>query len=74
MYVRYKKMLEKTIVHLKKIYKLAPDYFFTSLIFFHLFIENVFIKIKNSIFPPKYTRYGKNVRIQNCLFQKDLQL
>ena len=31
------------------------------------------MKIKNSIFPRKYTRYGKNFKIQNCLFQKDLQ-
>ena len=29
------------------------------------------MKIKNSIFPPQYTRYGKNVRKQICLFQKD---
>ena len=32
------------------------------------------MKIENSIFPPKYTRYEKNVKKQNCLFQKDLQL
>ena len=30
--------------------------------------------IKNSTFPPKYTRYGKNIRKQNCSFQKDLQI
>ena len=37
-------------------------------------IKNVFLKIKKSIFPPKYTEYGKNVMKQNCLFQIDLQI
>ena len=27
--------------------------------------KKVFVKFKNSIFPPKYTRYGKNVKKQN---------
>ena len=30
--------------------------------YFHLFIKNVFMEIKNSIFLPKYTKYGKNVK------------
>ena len=30
--------------------------------------QNVFMKIKGSIFPPKYMRYGKNIRKENCLF------
>ena len=38
-------------------------------IFFHLFIKNVFMEIKNSICPPKYTIYGKNVE-KNILFKK----
>ena len=37
-------------------------------------MKNAFIKIKNSILPPKYTRYGKNVKKQNYLFQEDQQL
>ena len=32
------------------------------------------MKIKDSIFPTKYTKYEKNIGEQNCLFQKDLQL
>ena len=39
-----------------------------------LTIINVFVKIKNSIFLPKYTRYGKNIETQNYLFQRDLQI
>ena len=31
------------------------------------------MKIKNSIFPPKYTRYGKNVMNQNCSPPEDLK-
>ena len=52
-----KKMPWKKILRFKKIYKLTSDYFFIRFISFHLFIKNVFMKIKNSIFPPKYTRY-----------------
>ena len=69
-----KKILESKVVRFKKIYKLASDYFFIRVIYLHLYIKNVFMKINNSILPPKYTRYGKNVRKKNCLFQKDLQL
>ena len=39
-----------------------------------LSIKNVFVKIKNSIFPPKYTIYGRNVEKQNSFFQRDLQI
>ena len=50
------------------------NYFFIRVISFHLFIKNVLMKIKISIFSPKYTRCEKNVREKNSLFQKDLQL
>ena len=54
--------------------KNVKDYFFIGIISFYLFIENVFIKIKNSIFPPKYTRYGKNVRDKfNKLYVKHIE-
>ena len=33
-----------------------------------------FLTIQNSIFPPKQTRCGKNVKIQNCSFHRDLQM
>ena len=46
---------------LQKICKFALCYYSMWSISFLLFIKNAFIKIKNSIFPPKYTRYGKNV-------------
>ena len=36
--------------------------------------EKRFSRKKNSIYPPEYTIYGKNVRKQNCSFRKDLQL
>ena len=69
-----KKISRSKIVRWKNIYRLVSDYFFIIVIYFYLFIKTFIMKIKNSIFPPKYTRYGKNVRKQNCLFQKDLQL
>ena len=68
-----KKILRSKIRRFQKIY-FAFDFSFIEAISFLLFIENVFIKIKNSIFPQMYTRYEKNVEKQNCLFQKDLQL
>ena len=36
--------------------------------------KNVFVKIKNFVFLPKYARCGKNVEKQNFLFQRDLQI
>ena len=39
-----------------------------------LSIKNGFYKIKKSIFRPKYATYEKNVKKQNCSFQKDLQI
>ena len=39
-----------------------------------LFHQKNFLKIKNSISPVKYTRYGKNVKKENCFCQKYLQL
>ena len=38
-----------------------------------LSIKTVFIKIKYSIFLPKYRRYEKNVSRKNFLFQRDLE-
>ena len=56
-----KKILKMKIVRFKKI-KLAVEYFFISILFVHLSIKTVFVKIRNSIFPPKYTRDGKVLR------------
>ena len=67
-------MLGNKIVSSEKIYKFAFDYFFIGVISFLLFIKNVFLKLKNSIFLPKYMRYGKNVENEICLFQKHLQI
>ena len=39
-----------------------------------LSMEIFFVKIENSIFPPKYTKYGKNVNKQNSLSQRNLQI
>ena len=37
------------------------------------FIKNFFVKIRNYIFPTKYTRYDINIR-KNSLFLKDLEI
>ena len=65
-----KKMLRNNIVRLEKISEFASGYFFTGVISFLSFIKNVLIKIKNSNFPPKYTRHGKNVKKQHCSSRK----
>ena len=69
-----KKILGNKIIHLKEFYDFVVDYFCIGVISFFSFIKNVFIKIKNSIFPPKYIRYRKYFQKQSCLFQKYLQL
>ena len=68
------KMLRKKIVHFKKINNFGVGHFFIGVIFFLLFVRNVHIEIKNLIFPTKYATYGKNVRKENYLFKRDLQL
>ena len=57
--------LDKNLIHLLRAQKermsslishsLPMVLFFLRVISFHLFIKKVFMKIKNSIFPPKYT-------------------
>ena len=57
-----KKNLGKKIVRFKKIYKLANDYFSIRVIYFHLFIKNVFMTIKNSISPQNIRDTQKMLR------------
>ena len=64
-------MLRNKIVRFKNNYKFAENHFFMGVIFFLLFFRNAFIKIKNSIFPPKYTRYEKNV-VDNIVHPKKI--
>ena len=67
-------MLTSKILYFKEIYKFATGHFFIEVTSFHLFIKNVFMKMKNSIYLTKYTRYGKNFNEKNSLFQRDLQI
>ena len=67
-------MIRNKILYFKEIYKFLSDYFFIRDISFRLFIKKVFMKILISIFSTEYTKYEKNVRKQNCLFQTDLKL
>ena len=65
--------IQYKFVSFENIYKFSVDCFFIGVIYFLLFIKNVFINIKNSIFPPKYARYENVVKKQNYLSQTDLQ-
>ena len=58
---RCEKNVVNKIVHFKEIYKFSIDYSFVRVIYFLLFIKNVFIKIKNSIFPLKYNILYKDL-------------
>ena len=60
------KMPRNNIIRLIKINEFASSYFFTGVIYFLSFMKNVLTKIKNLIFPIKYTRNGKNVEKQYC--------
>ena len=64
----------KKIVRFKKTYKFTAEYFSIGVVSLFLFIKNIFMKIKNSFFAPKYTRNGKYVKKQNYLFYKKIQL
>ena len=63
-------MLRNKIDYFKAFYKFASDRFCIEVIYFCLFIKNVFIQNKKLNFTPKYTRYRENAKKQNCLFQK----
>ena len=68
----YEKESRRKIIRFPKIYKFALGYFFMCFICLLLFTKKALIKIKNSLFPWIYTRYEKNVKKQNCLFQRNL--
>ena len=69
-----KKTLREKIVRFKKIYKFPVVYFFIGVISFLLFIKKRSSKNQKFNFPAKKYEIRKNIKEQNCLFQKDLQL
>ena len=73
-YTRYEKNVKKQKCLFQEDLQISTEIFFTGVTFFLLFIKNASIKIKNSIFPSKYTRYGKNDRKQNCSSPEDIQI
>ena len=66
-------MLRKKIVYFQKNLQLCCSLLFHSSYNFSLIHQKRFYENKKFHFPVKI-RYGKNVKKQNCLFQKDLQL
>ena len=69
-YARCKKMSGMKVVRFRKINKLAFKHFFINDLSFNLFIKNAFMKIKSSIFPLKYTKYGKMLGNKIVYFKK----
>ena len=70
-YTKYEKKFPNEIVHLKRIYKFISKHFLIGHEVFVLIVESV---IKNYILYQIYARYVKNVRKENCLLKKDLQI
>ena len=67
-------MLRNKIIRFKKIYKFYFDYCLIKCTVFVLIVKNV-IKNQKFNFPDKNSvTYKKNVKEQNCSFQKDLQI
>ena len=67
-YEKLKKCQESKLFILKRSTNLILTIFFIEIIFFPLFVKNDFMKIKNSIFPPNYMRYGKHVQKKKFFF------
>ena len=63
-------MLESKIVYFEEFYKFVLVHVFIGVISFRLFIKNVFLKIENVIFPPKYRRCGKFFRSNIIHFEE----
>ena len=72
LYEIQKNILNK-FVHLKKIYKLTSENFLIGHIVFVLIVKKL-TKMENSILHIICARYEKNVRKENCSFQKGLQI
>ena len=66
-------MLKSKIFHLKEIYNFDLDHFLIKCTVFYLIVKNV-IKNPKFNFPDKLCYIKKNVKKQNCSFQKDLQI
>ena len=66
-------MFKSKIVHLKQTYKFYLNHFLEKWPVFILIKKNV-VKNKKLWFPAKQCKIRKNVKEQNCLFQKDLQI
>ena len=70
---RYKKMLRSKIVQLKKIYNFDFDHFLIKRTVL-VFIVKIVIKNQKLNFSDKLCDIQKNVKEQNCSFQKDVQI
>ena len=68
-----KKILRNKIVRFKKIYKFYFDHFLIKCTVFVLIVKNV-IKNQKFNFSDKLCDIQQNIKRQNCLFQKDLQI
>ena len=68
-----KKILERETVYLRKIYNFDFDNFLIKRTVFVLNRKRL-LKIKKSIFWTNSATYETNVKVQNCSFQKDLQI
>ena len=74
-YVRYETNVKEQnkIIRFKKIYKFYFDHFLIKCTVFVLNVKNV-IKIQKLNFWTNSATYKKNVKEQNCSFQKDVQI
>ena len=72
-YARYEKMLTSKVIHHKENYNFDFDHFLIKRTVFVLILKNV-IKNQKFNFPDKLCDIRKNVKKQNCSFQKDLQI
>ena len=66
------KILRKKVVYFKNIYNVGLN-IFTQELFFCLLIRNI-IRNKKFYFAPNLCEIRKNVREENCLFEKYLQI
>ena len=73
-YTRYEKIIGEKIIDLEKIHKFTSDHFFDRTRNFRFNRKKTLSKLKIFIFHQIYAGYEKNVRKQNCLYWKDLQL
>ena len=73
-FVRYKKTLRSKFIYFKWGPHILTRTFFDKMYILCFGFKKTLLKIKNSIFQPKYMRYKISIKIKNCFLENSLRI